>query len=615
MLRTDSYYSIFFKVNVLFTTFLYLVFLNFHQFTSFYHLVLIILAMISTSITLSAIFYILLYPFKIVKKIQFFITILVFIFTNISLLIDFIIYKIYKFHINAMVINIITSPKAFDSIQIGLAPFISFGVFIIFLILFQIILIKQIYRINIKSITNLNAKINRLIILPLFLIIFSEKTAYATASLLSDNRTISKFKIFPLYQPLTANRLIYKLTGYKSKQQTKNIIDTDAMINYPLSTIDITQAKKIPIFIFALDAVRYSVLNKETAPNITNFQKDSISFVQHLSGGNATRFGIFSLFYSLNSTYWFPFLNAVQSPVLIDTLVDLDYKFNIISSTSTKWPEFDKTIYVKIQDSIYDNFNGAPWEKDKQNSEKFLQLMDNYIDDKPIFSFVFLDAPHGYSYPPHSNEFNSSIKGKINFLKVEKDSPYIAEVFASYKNAIHYDDSLFGKMIAKLKEKGLYEKSIIIVTSDHGEEFYEYGFFGHNTSFSPAQTHIPFIIKLPEDMQKNIELPQNYPNIMTSHLDFAPTLLSLLGIKNDAQDYANGYNIFDKNYTRDYVYCANWNNNAIITEKNTYIFSNLPNKIFTNQVRDTKTYTEQKDVNIKPQLLLKVMNNNKKFLK
>ncbi len=614
MLRNDSYYSLFFKVNVLFTTFLYLIFLNFHQFTSFYHLGLITLAIVSTSITLSAIFYILLYPFKIFKKIQLLVTALVFVFTNISLLVDFIIYKIYKFHINAMVINIITSPKAFDSIQVGIVPLVLFVLFIVFQIFFQFFLIQKIYKKNISFVENFNKKMNKLFLLPLFLVIISEKIIYASASLLSDNQSILKFKIIPLYQPFTANRLVYRLTGFKSKQQINNTIETDATINYPLSDINISENKKIPIFIFTLDAVSYSVLNKKTAPNIMDFQKDSIAFTQHISGGNSTRFGIFSLFYGLNSTYWFPFLNAAQSPVLLDTLIKLDYEFNIISSTNTKWPEFDKTAYVKIQDSIHDNFEGLPWEKDKQASEKFLNIIDNHNAEKAIFSFVFLDAPHGYSYPANLNKFNSSIN-EINYLKADKDSPYMSEIFASYKNAIYYNDILFANMITKLKEKGLYDKSIIILTSDHGQEFYEYGFFGHNSSFSPAQTQIPFIVKLPKGMKENIDLAQNYPNIITSHLDLAPTLLSLLGVKNDAQDYANAYNIFDKNYTRDYAYCANWNNNAIITKDYTYVFSNLPNKIFTNQVRDTSTYKEKKDVTIDPQLLLKVMNENKRFLK
>lgn len=615
MFSANHFYSLFFKANIALTTLLYFIFITFHQYSSFYHLALIILAILSTSVTLSFLVYLLLYPFKIFKKSQLILTAMVFTFTNISLIVDFIIYQIYKFHINAMVLNIIMSPKAFDSIQLGIAPIIAFILFITFLILFQIFMIKKIYKINSDSVKNINLKINKFIVLPLFLVILTEKAAYASASLVSDNQTILKFKIIPLYQPLTVNRIIYKLTGFKSKQQTKNTISTDANINYPLADIQTTNSKKTPIFIFTLDAMRYSIMSEETSPNIMNFKKEAISFTQHLTGGNSTRFGIFSLFYGLNSTYWFPFLNAAQSPMLIDALQKLDYQFQIISSTNTKWPEFDKTAYVKIQDSIYDDFQGTPWQKDKQNTQMFLSLIDNYDTSQALFSFVFLDAPHGYSFPPEHNKFNSSIEGQVNFLKVKQDAPYVSQVLASYKNAIYYNDILFAKMIKKLKEKGLYEKSIIIVTSDHGEEFYDYEFFGHNTSFSPAQTHIPFIIKLPKNLRENIDLPENFPNVITSHLDVAPTLLSLLGITNKAGDYANGYNIFDKNYNRDYAYCANWNNNAIITKENTYVFSNLPNKIFTNEVRDTQTYTKKKNSTIDPQLLLKVMNNNTKFLK
>ena len=56
-------------------------------------------------------------------------------------------------------------------------------------------------------------------------------------------------------------------------------------------------------------------------------------------------------------------------------------------------------------------------------------------------------------------------------------------------------------MIEAIKRKGLYDDALIIFTSDHGQEFFEYGNFGHNTSFSLAQTHIPMMIKLPKIMQ------------------------------------------------------------------------------------------------------------------
>jgi membrane-anchored protein YejM (alkaline phosphatase superfamily) len=318
--------------------------------------------------------------------------------------------------------------------------------------------------------------------------------------------------------------------------------------------------------------------------------------------------------YGLNSTYWFSFLNANRGPVLFDVLNKLEYQINIISSANTNWPEFRETCYVDIQKSIKDDFKGLPWEKDRQSSKYLLETIEKCSQDKPLFTFIFLDAPHGYSSPKSFNPFKAS-EENINYLTVSKDGEDIKAVFAQYKNAVSYNDKLFGEMIEKLKTEGLYDESLIIYTSDHGQEFYEYGFFGHNSSFSRAQTVTPMIIKLPDSLKGKIELPGEFPDILTSHNDIVPTLLTLIGLENDSGDYSNGKNIFDKTFSREYVFSANWNNNAIIDKEFTYIFSNLPNKMFKNEIRKNSDYKRVKDMKMDSKKVLNILNENRKFLK
>jgi len=358
--------------------------------------------------------------------------------------------------------------------------------------------------------------------------------------------------------------------------------------------------------------VSASIISQEVTPNINTLKKDAIVFSNHYSGGNATRFGLFSLFYALNSTYWFNFLNVQQAPVFFDVLKTLDYKIDIISSTDTNWPEFRQTCYVNIEDKVHDKFEGEPWQKDRKSTDKFLEIIDNYNKEKPIFTFVFLDSPHGYSYPPNFNPFNSKTKG-YNYLKMGKGSDEVKELFKKYKNSVAYNDILVEKMIKKLKAKGLYDNSLIIYTSDHGQEFYEYGFFGHNSSFSKAQTNVPFIVKLP----KNIKYKSNkyFITSLTSHIDIVPSILQMIGIKNNPKDYSNGLNIFDDKFKREYIFTANWNNHAIITTDKTYIFSNLPNKMFKNEIRNNNTYEILDDAKQNIINILNVMDENRMFLK
>ena len=611
----NSNYSLFFKINLPITILIFILFLQYNQNYSIVELLFVLFGAISTAVTLYAVIFILLFIFSFTKRVILYSSAFFFVVVNIVLIIDFFIFRLYKFHINAMVLNILTSPDAMDSIQLGILPLLLFVALIIGFIGFEFYLIKRLLREKEEKKYNLNKKLNKIITIPILFIIFSEKIGYGFFSLFSHNNIVSKFQVIPLYQPLTFTRVATKYFGFEIVKEAKNIVQRDALLNYPLSELKLKEnPNKINIFIFASDAVNNSMINKEITPNIEKFKEDSIVFKNHYSGGNATRFGIFSLMYGLNSTYWFSFLDANRGSVLFDILKKLNYNISIISSTNTNWPEFRRTCYVKIQDSIKDDAQGEPWEKDRESRDYFFNKVNGYSNKESIFSFVFLDSPHGYSYPKEFNPFHAEDK-RINYLTVKRDGKDIKIAFAQYKNAIAYNDKLFGEMINKLKEKGLYDNSLIIYTSDHGQEFYEYGSFGHNSSFSEAQTHTPMIIKLPNSLKDKIQLPSKFPNILTSHNDIVPTLLTLIGVESKSSAYSNGYNIFDKNFDRDFVFCANWTQNAIINREDTYIFSNLPNKMFKSKVRNNSNYKIVKDKKMNSKKILTIMNENKKFLK
>ena len=609
----NSSFSLFYKANLLLTSILFVMFLQYNTDYTFITFSITFLGAVSSAVILYILLYILLILFLFIHRVLFYLSGFIFVVVNLGLIVDFFIFRLYKFHINAMVINILTSPDALDSIQLGTAPVVLFFGLIAAFVGFELFIMRKLLKLDEEFKVKLNKKLNKMIILPLFLIVLTEKITYGLSSLFSKNEIVSKFKVIPLYQPLTFSRVAAKYFGYKPKKEAQNIISTTKDLNYPLKPIElIDKPNKVNIFIFVSDAVRNSAINQEITPNIEKFKKHSLVFNNHYSGGNATRFGIFSLLYGMNSTYWFSFLNVNKGPVLFDVLHKLDYQINITSSTNTSWPEFRKTCYVNVQECIKDDFKGVPYQNDSKTSKYFIEWVHKVNKNKPIFSFVFLDAPHGYSYPKEFDKFKAGDE-EINYLTVSKSGKDIKKVFSQYKNSIYFNDKLFADMINTLKENGLYENSLIIYTSDHGQEFYEYGYFGHNSAFSRAQTNSPLIIKLP----KSYNMPPRTYNYLTSHNDIVPTLLSYIGVKNDPSDYSNGFNLFDKNYKRDFVFNANWNTNAIITNDFTYVFSNIPNKMFKNEVRETTSYKQVDPKNHKAnsKLILDIINSNRRFLK
>lgn len=607
-------YLLFFKANLFLTIAIFLSFLwHYHDYTLL-SFSMTFMGAISSAIILYLLFYLLLFIFSFSKKLILYLSLILFVFTDISLIIDFFIYQLFHFHINAMVLNIFTSPDALDSIQAGVLPVILVVLLIVLFIYLEFALLRSIQKRNISYKKKLNRKINKRILVPFFILIVVEKTSFGVATLFSKNELIIPFKVIPLYQPFTFNRLAVNYFGFHPDKKTQYSLSTKSDLNYPLKPLAYTHTDaNFNIFIIASDSVNTSILTKELTPHIHDFSKESISLEHHYSGGNSTRFGIFSLIYGLNATYWFSFLNSNQKPVLFDVLQKQNYDISIISSTNTNWPEFRKTCYVDIQDDINDTFSGKPWKKDAQSTNCFLSQLKTLDSNKKHFTFLFLDSPHGYSYPPEANIYHAK-GGDINYLAITEESDELKNVYKRYKNAVVYNDMLFGKMIQQLKDSKLYDNALIIYTSDHGQEFFEQGHFGHNTAFSKPQLHVPFMIKLPKSLQEH-GLTLHHPESLTSHQDIVPTLLSLLGVTNNPSDYSNGFNIFDKNFKRAYLFSSNWNNNAIITQKSISVFSNMPNKIFTNEVRNPNDYTPMKQGKTNSKYILDVINENKKFLK
>jgi membrane-anchored protein YejM (alkaline phosphatase superfamily) len=169
-------------------------------------------------------------------------------------------------------------------------------------------------------------------------------------------------------------------------------------IRYPLKPIKIQNPKTPNIFIFGIDALRLSIISPEVTPNIYKFAKESINFKHNISGGNNTRFGLFSIFYGINSSYWFGFLDAQKGSVLFDVLKKLNYQISIISSVNLSWPEFRKTAFNNVKNKIKDDFKKGTLDNDKDTINYFFSFIDKQNLHKPIFSFIWLNSVHAQQY-------------------------------------------------------------------------------------------------------------------------------------------------------------------------------------------------------------------------
>ena len=103
------------------------------------------------------------------------------------------------------------------------------------------------------------------------------------------------------------------------------------------------------------------------------------------------------------------------------------------------------------------------------------------------------------------------------------------EIRARYIKEVEYVDRYIGELIEALERAGLYEESVIVFTSDHGEALGERGVIGHVQNLHDEMLHVPLIIKLPQGDERAERLAEQQ-SALVSHVDLVPTLLALVGL-------------------------------------------------------------------------------------
>ncbi|MCX7910747.1 MAG: sulfatase-like hydrolase/transferase [Endomicrobia bacterium] len=595
------FFVFFIILNFIFTVIISLFYIFIKE-REFVELLFLFIAVFSNTFMIYLLFSIVTFLFIIYQKTICFLPVF-FVFVHTLNLVDFIIYKFWNFHINSMVLNIIFTPGGIESLNQ------SWNIKLTLLIVFMFfsgveIFIYQISKRFVKIFPNLKIK-NIIIVLLPFLVI--DKLSFAVSSIFAYTPILKNRATLPFYQPFTARRFAERYLGIKSEKRFEFKKTFNKSLNYPKKEIIFEDSQeKYNFLIIVIDSLRYDMLNKEVMPNSYNFSKKSIVFANHYSGGNSTRFGIFSLFYGVYGNYWFDFLAESRGPILINILKKKDYDIAIFSSSKLTFPEFDRTCFVDIQRQyIYDklpNYDGA--RRDVITTEKFIDWLNNRKNNKNFFSFIFFDASHGsFDYLPEFEKFKPSYG--ISLLEINKNN--FTPLFNKYKNSIYFDDYLVGKILDNLNCKGYLKNTIIIITGDHGESFFDKGYIGHNHSFSEEEIKVPFIFYHPK-------LKPSIIKSSTSHIDLVPTLMDLLGVKNNYSDYSQGINIFEEK-EREYLVAFSWDTMGIIFDSYTVVLP-LVGYRWDIKVHDNKTWKVlDKDYKFLSKYFLELNNKMSEFKK
>jgi len=102
----------------------------------------------------------------------------------------------------------------------------------------------------------------------------------------------------------------------------------------------------------------------------------------------------------------------------------------------------------------------------------------------------------------------------------------VEEITALYDAEIAFNDLQFGLFVEELKRRSLYDDSLILFTSDHGEEFFEHGGVSHGQTLYAEVLDIPIIIKWP----RGAAAPAGSRGSPARLIDVLPTILDCLGL-------------------------------------------------------------------------------------
>ena len=152
----------------------------------------------------------------------------------------------------------------------------------------------------------------------------------------------------------------------------------------------------------------------------------------------------------------------------------------------------------------------------------------------PFFLFLHLFDVHEYAAPDsyfrrfHPDDYSGQVAGRewktMGNLWQRLSADDLTYIEGKYDGALSYVDSELGRLLAELRRLGRFHETLIVVTSDHGEEFLDHGATGHGQTLYEELLRVPLLLKPPRGTgrhQPRIESPAALVDLVPTILDYA----------------------------------------------------------------------------------------------
>ena len=279
------------------------------------------------------------------------------------------------------------------------------------------------------------------------------------------------------------------------------------------------------VLIFLIDTLRMDHVStygyeRETTPNLDRFAKDAIQFSHLIPQSSWTKPSVASL---LTSAY--PNIHGAQDgqdilrqdlPTLAGALRAAGYTTHALSTNINVLPMWG---FANGFDRFVD-VDAHQWAEldDTQLVDRCIETIRN-ANDRPWFVYAHAMGPHDpYTPPP---PFDTRFV-RDTYTGTEEEQAW-QRALDQYDGEIAFTDQQFGRLLDALKELDLYQNTLIIVLSDHGEEFGERGGEHHGTTLHEEQLRIPLIVKFPGNAHAGEQR-----SALLEIVDVAPSILEIV---------------------------------------------------------------------------------------
>lgn len=300
------------------------------------------------------------------------------------------------------------------------------------------------------------------------------------------------------------------------------------------------------VIVYLIDTLRADHLScygyaKPTTPHIDAFAKRATRFTHAVAQSSWTRASVASIFTGLR-----PQAHGVNDrgdalPADALTLAELLHEHGYLTGGLVTNGNVAPSLGFDQGFDSYQLFGGGGAENalpSDQLNQRVSHWLDEHATDQPFFLYVHSIDPHGPYTPPdaYRRSFARGVQdpaiGSLKMLKdiggfrLTPDERLRKDIISLYDAEIAFNDASFGAFIEELHRRNLYDSALIILVSDHGEEFADHGWWEHGRTLYQEQLHVPLIIKFPGGWEAG-----RASEAMAQHVDLLPTILAEAGIE------------------------------------------------------------------------------------